>query len=419
MPEQVAVIFVPGIFASHLVKKGRGIAWPINSNKMGLHLTNYNPTKKREIMAGANTFEVAGSFDSPKKSWDSVYKKIYQPFLEDCHHNTSISFDPVVWGAGYNFTQSNEKSAGQVWKVIESALKALPPSRNRKYLLITHSMGALPTRYLLNSQRRRRKACIGVIHVVAPNGGSPEFIMRYFRGLPKAGEAGGSANPTRIILGKKGWRVATTASAIQGAYELFPFADPTVARRDQSGGPAPNPSDPTDPFFLNQIVDFVFSDKNAQANHDRLHRDWRSHFEAAVGKLGNIHTDINRFNRTAQGFHRSLGSYMFERTAAVCLIGKKTVQGVKYRFDNKGDLLHISQEENVNGDGTVPLWSQKKFMDTVSIRSLGLQLKGDNLVSIVDKGLDHSEPFTEEGREAGVFEEIYGFMNLLYGAYRE
>ena len=120
-----------------------------------------------------------------------------------------------VWGGGYNWLQSNEVSADDVWTLVKKVLSHYQEKLNerKQVIIISHSMGGVVTRSLC--AKRKEKSILGVIHLAQPAAGAPAVYKRM-----RAGYEG----VLQIVLGRNAADVTGILGKAQGGLELLPFA---------------------------------------------------------------------------------------------------------------------------------------------------------------------------------------------------
>src|SRR3954452_10508710 len=162
-PEKVAVVLVPGIFASHLtdtIPVGRTFAWPVNSTIGMAALAGATPLAKRRAFARADAFQARApkSFIAsgipPERRGESVFLSKYKPFLDRCNAPApgELPFSPQVFAAGYNFALSNELSAiRSVRTTLQEVFRR--NTLDTRFFFVTHSMGSLVVRRTLQLYR--------------------------------------------------------------------------------------------------------------------------------------------------------------------------------------------------------------------------------------------------------------------------
>ena len=437
MSERVVVILVPGIFASHLVNPNGDLAWPVNKTaKMAGHLV-FSPTVQREAFKQGGNFEVRGPVPPPGTAagdasadagWQNVALEFYRPFLRACQDagkpgaNPRLGFTPLVFAIGYNFALSNSVSSF-AYVVLETerilAANQLPTEPPLRVLFVTHSMGALVVRDALRTNTALRNRCICVIHVAAPNAGAPESLMRFIRGSK-------DTDPfVKFSFGNRGWKCIASASTVLSGFQLLPYPMLEPQHRGVFGkvidtaGAATVLS--TDPCFVPEILDTQFADSASfevqvvDAGTTSL-PDRRSipdpfdffRWKTAKGQLTDIRQDVLTELRAARAFHRDLGDYIFPRTGAVVLTGKRTVERVVLEFDSHG-LMTKATETLGDGDGTVPVASQRHLIRG----AFALGHEGSTAQPFVEMhNVEHADALGLKGVAA--FPQILTLMNLFY-----
>lgn len=465
--EHVAVLLVPGIFASHLSDPGGGLAWPVNESVRIFRHIIASPSQQRDAFAP----EKAGRFlaHGPKSAvpadvdrsagWQNVHTDSYHAFLGACQRagvsgSKKLKFEPHVCALGYNFSLSNSTSA---WvSIVPQALNALQSLRKKlaraahtplmeelklpRLIFVTHSMGALAVRYALKSCPTLNERCICVIHVAAPNAGAPETLMRFIRGSE-------DEPPVSLLFGDKGWKCLTSASAVGAGFQLLPY--PMIRLRKKFTAfrnvvlPADNTALPEDdpfPALFRSIVRTqlakpgrgVTVKRRISGNPNDVDLSFRvpeapdilERYQTAQSHAGAINDDIQGHLTKAKRFHDSeLIDYLFPRTGAVVLTGKPTVQKVELEFNAEApappvtpappSVISLAREIVTNdGDGTVPLSSQKHLLPDVFTGKNGIHF--DPIVEI--DGVFHADALGAKAAESDplIFEKILDLMSKLY-----
>lgn len=194
-----------------------------------------------------------------ERGWSEVYLDSYQKILEICEQQLNGTTDytlwngifdrnPKVWGAeptnklkplileeyrnalkgcwfpvhamGYNWLESNSKSARLVAKRISMLINKYKEEgyRCEKVILVTHSMGGLLARAIIHPEIGRiADQVLGVVHGVMPAIGSPAAYRRMRCGTESSG-----GNPANLVLGNHGSEVTAVLGNSQGGLELLP-----------------------------------------------------------------------------------------------------------------------------------------------------------------------------------------------------
>jgi hypothetical protein len=223
---KVAVIVVPGIGGSNIADaKASGLSpdgfgADLTSTMLGKHAINTAEGVRAMLLKAAGWVPLVIPSSVPElttqRGWKQVANSVYHAFLDDCQKQTGLKFQPEVYAIGYNFTQSNSRSADTV---ITRTRSIMDDESLEGYIYVTHSMGSLPARSALQKMQGTPlyRKCIGVLHVAAPNAGANELFRRFLFGVE--GDA-----LTSYILGNTGKAFATSACVIPSMCELLPRA---------------------------------------------------------------------------------------------------------------------------------------------------------------------------------------------------
>jgi hypothetical protein len=118
---------------------------------------------------------------------------------------------------------------------------------------------------------------------------------------------------------------------------------------------------------------------------------------------------------SAKEFYEKLSDYVFERTANICVTGKDTVMNVTWNNDDKKFESNTAND----GDGTVPLDSQSMgwVLDySKHVKETQRSKTGGCVRSwrVFTNGIDHADVFKDEANKAGIFDQIFGYMEEMY-----
>jgi len=405
---KIAIILVPAIGASNLYLNGKkNNDWGYAPDHKWLMAKNYvidSQAVANYLRKNALTWK---PLTGDSSGWNQVHTGTYQAFLQDCKTYPKFPFEPLVYAIGYNFFQSNLKSADTILQRTEQILKE---SKADGFIYITHSMGALPVRAALKKVELDRQLkldekhnddpsfsfietfgnlvyqkCFGVIHVAAPNLGAPEAYLRFHRGV--SSENAGLAE--RFVLGKDGFGFTVQSCFIPSMCEILPVGQ-----------------------YANQTIDSANPD---QSGISALRNSLLKLAEDSLGKSNIGFKGINGLDKEvclrslrqnlydAHIFHKFLGDYIFPRTKVVVLLGNKTVQSVTTKLEPR--FTYDDGDEKLDdGDGTVTEKSQKAYVKNEDIRE----------ITPNNKKLTHGSPFKKLGKTEGVFDAIYDLLIDLF-----
>lgn len=135
-----------------------------------------------------------------------------QPFIginqQEIKHLKNFHFP--VYAMGYNWLQSSEEGAALVSQKLDK-IKQQYGERFHQFIVVTHSMGGLLTRRLV----QLRHDIAGVVHGVMPAEGAAAAYRRIVTG---SGDAGAAA----YVLGKNTEHVTAVLANAPGGLELLP-----------------------------------------------------------------------------------------------------------------------------------------------------------------------------------------------------
>ncbi|WP_445116320.1 esterase/lipase family protein [Acinetobacter sp. WZC-1] len=143
------------------------------------------------------------------------------PFIniiqKDIEHLKAFHFP--VYALGYNWLQSSEIGAGIVAEKLDKIKKEYG-GRFHKFIVVTHSMGGLLTRRLV---QLRESDIAGVVHGVMPAEGAPAVYRRFVAGSVEG--AGAKSYATGLVLGKDAEHTTAVLANAPGGLELLPNAE--------------------------------------------------------------------------------------------------------------------------------------------------------------------------------------------------
>ncbi|WP_428718985.1 esterase/lipase family protein [Undibacterium curvum] len=123
-----------------------------------------------------------------------------------------------IWCCGYNWLQSNSESARDLDAYIQKVLKVYEREdepRARKVIVVTHSMGGLVTRGMLQLPGAQERV-LGVVHGVQPATGAPAVYKRARCGFEGA---------EQVVLGRNAAEATAVMANAPALLEMLPFAD--------------------------------------------------------------------------------------------------------------------------------------------------------------------------------------------------
>jgi hypothetical protein len=220
--EKVAIVFVPGIMGSRLIRENNDPIWdPDDAGFMFGTYFSITPEERYKVLF-TNPLKVASvPTDNHKKypkaekrGWPGVSWNYYGRLLQSLHDwNTPLKvlLDMPVHAFGYNWLDSNEESG----LLLRETILTL---KDHKVILVTHSMGGLVARYALSGEGGEAIAeqVLGVIHCAQPVHGAPSAYHRQICGFK------GSGLFLSRVLGRSGPDVTAVFPHSPGALQLLP-----------------------------------------------------------------------------------------------------------------------------------------------------------------------------------------------------
>jgi len=418
--KQIAVILIPGIGGSNITdinnknnswyswKKGFGanlkremVTW-LSSRTFKAReslikgVKNWQTEERSDKLEKINwketkLFDIGNSEHQESRDWHQVASIIYEPFMKDCQgKNNGLPFSPQVYAIGYNFLQSNSDSGVDVMNRTKTIME-----RDQwldGYIYVTHSMGALPARFALkkmkdNQDEKIYNQCFGVVHIAAPQLGSPVVYRRFLEGVQED-------LVSNLVLGRTGAIFSAMASAIPSMFEILPVK--SSFKEVYVDGKVPD------------IADVVYT---------IVMQSWKKHDVAQQ-----CAESARNYMKQAKEFHEKLDNYFFENTAAIVLKGLETTNKIGYSTrkklqSNNEEQDEIKEEPENILFSEIPLNFQfgttAKDGDTsVLIASQSYGVIQNNIYE--SEGVSHADPLKYIGKKKGVFDLIYKALDNLY-----
>lgn len=223
--------------------RGWGSVITIGYAKVLIYLENQlnNPFKKisehqQDQFNGTAEWEKivqAGNKDTEEilKNWSST-KAVELLSLEQ--HEELADYAFPVFACGYNWLDTNMDSADKIAdrlnnEVMVQVKKEFPIAEFKKFIIVTHSMGGLVTRALIQNEKVKDKIA-GVVHGVMPASGAPAVYQRLTVGWDGWEASTGlmssaQAWATKFMFGNTSERLTATLASAPGGLELLPFAN--------------------------------------------------------------------------------------------------------------------------------------------------------------------------------------------------
>ncbi|ENX18134.1 hypothetical protein F895_00203 [Acinetobacter sp. CIP 64.2] len=192
---------------------------------------------KKIVATGSKSFLGMGSSDESKledikEDWGPINQEI--ELLTKELHGKLANYSFPVFAIGYNWLQSNDDSAKYVAHMMQNYVKAqikkeFPKQEFKKFIIVTHSMGGLVTRALIQ-ESSVKDDILGVMHGVMPASGAPTVYQRICRGWEGGEVVDGwiakiKANKSAQVFGATSERLMPVLANSPGALQLLPFGN--------------------------------------------------------------------------------------------------------------------------------------------------------------------------------------------------
>ncbi|OBY74177.1 esterase/lipase family protein [Acinetobacter gyllenbergii] len=223
--------------------RGWGSVIPIGYAKVLIYLESQlnNPFKplkeqQKDKFNGTTEWEKIvqpGNKETKKilKNWSS--SKVVELLSLEQHEELADYVFPV-FACGYNWLDTNMNSADKVAdrmnnEVMAQIKREYPTAKFKKFIVVTHSMGGLVTRALIQNDKVKDKIA-GVVHGVMPASGAPAVYQRLTVGWDGWKASTGFVNSikawaTKFMFGDTSERLTATLASAPGGLELLPFAN--------------------------------------------------------------------------------------------------------------------------------------------------------------------------------------------------
>lgn len=211
------------------------------------------------------------------------------------------NYDFPLYAMGYNWLESNEKSARRLQKLVEETIPAFYKKKGRvcdKVILMTHSMGGLVARYYTEALGGREKV-YGVINAVQPSIGAAAAYTRMKCGNQKNFFIDN-------VLGKDGAEMTAVLAQAPGPLQLLPgieYGKKWLTISPPLGGGDKKQYPETDPYkeiYLNKkewwcvCEPHLINPFNKKHNKKIMESDWKQYENI-------INNDVKKFHEKISG----------------------------------------------------------------------------------------------------------------------
>jgi len=416
--QKIPIIFVPGVMGTRL-SLPRGLlsrAWDPDNTAAILQWPLLTADDERVVLEAARPGTIIhqplrASFINPQaqkvepdqadRNWGEVVSSFYVPFLRFMTQKFGL-FQTPVYALGYDWRQSNRDSGTE----IATRAKDILTKENdaQKFILISHSMGGLVTRSMLQNDAALSAKLLGIIHVMQPAVGAAVFYRRIYTGAISPQDGTGVAGAVlNRILGTSGDSFATVVSGLRGPTELMPTPDYT---EDGTAGQWMHF------FFGNPPVQVAVGGKAVGFQPYREPDHPPGLGAPKTFSSVNIADELrNRVNQ-AEAFHTALGLFKHPNTWAIYSTGLETDVAFHMRQDKSIDL---TTGRPARGDGTVPESSARVlFPPSEPGRRLADLCNGDPRLFKVDN-VEHAQGMGDSSVQElvkAIVEKILGLRCL-------
>ncbi|AMP04982.1 esterase/lipase family protein [Collimonas pratensis] len=205
-------------------------------------------------------WDLAKTLKKGKSGKEEDILKVWNPIKGDASPLTDDEFTRMndyyypVWACGYNWLESNEKSAQLLVKRIKEALDWYSSTKyfipEGKVIVLTHSMGGMVTR---RASQLIEGQILGVVNSVQPVGGAPVVYRRFRAGTEVGGMFDIEGAALSTIIGWDAADITCVMANSSGPMELLPTKHyPSkwlrMERQGDSTGESPQTPDPSDVF---------------------------------------------------------------------------------------------------------------------------------------------------------------------------
>jgi pimeloyl-ACP methyl ester carboxylesterase len=233
------IILIPGIMGSRLEKKDNnnkdcGMIWNPDSTGFMLKLAAMHVVKRAELFNVKTTavpckqwskpaLEAGLTEDQCSRRWPELSWNFYGRGLQILQAQADL-WDGKVYGFGYDWRQSNMKSGKSLAEFIK---KVRRENKNKKILLVTHSMGGLVARAACKVHGAEGDV-MGVVHTMQPAYGTPAAYGNFKMGAAsgvrwvKGAAAFIKDEVLATIEGRSVAHFAIIAHGMPGLFELLP-----------------------------------------------------------------------------------------------------------------------------------------------------------------------------------------------------
>ena len=205
----------------------------LNSQLIRPQAAHSSHNEDRDGFAGSEPWQNVTEIPEATAQQKDELKQIFNPakvfdFLKKEEFEKLADYAFPVFALGYNWLQCNSVSAKSVKVRLNSMVKPqiakeFPKATFKKYIIVTHSMGGLVTRNLIQDAEVAGDI-LGVIHGVMPASGAPTVYKRLANGWDGKEVTGNFVDSVaKHVFGATSAKLTPVLGNAPGGLELLPF----------------------------------------------------------------------------------------------------------------------------------------------------------------------------------------------------
>lgn len=355
----IPIIVLPGLMASRLQFKGKNRTWDPDSEfwSMAYYWVSQQAARYRRKLHYQQKVTVMtdGDFrpNQLKRGWGGLAKNYYGEMLKFLESLDYGSFQTPVYAVGYDWRQCNNDSAvyveGKIQKILEN-------EDAEKFILITHSMGGLVGRALLQRQSDLCLRALAVIHIGQPAFGAAVMYRRMFTGAPTDWDE----YKMRALLGDEAWEVQTIVSGIKSPLQLLP-TDRLRGRTKRSWLRYHTFENPDESHSWDGKVSKLYLRKSSPPGI--IAEDWKQPHWIDKDYQRELRDSIGNANK----FHEVLGDWHHENTWTITTNDLQTNHTIEFTLPPNNPVIKIGGSRSrpitrvygIRSDGREIYWTNK------------------------------------------------------------
>ena len=417
----IPIVFVPGVMGTNLrgIGRAKDINWRLDTNaSMGGWLNRDEDERKKFLTPATMQVDEGGALpkgtslpdaEMRRRGWGEVGAVSYAEFLVWLESALADFADPKnglrnglidealgaekgevaltrddvalsykyrfpVHACGYNWLESNARSAERLKKRIQEIIKYYQEKRYKceSVIIVTHSMGGLVARHCTENLGMSQFV-LGVVHGVMPALGAAAVYRRL-----QAGTEG--AKVASWVLGEDAGEMTAVLAGAPGPMQLLPtpqYGNGWLRLRETVDGKPheislPKKSDPYNEVYLvrgkwwSMVNDRLINpelDEDDDDYNNQLDGEWKKYADMITKVVQPFHEDIHdKYHRNTHAFYGSHAEY-------------KSFGNVTWQGKDDSEVLSRGKRraDIINGKRTEP--SEIKNTRTVESGLFGYGLK--------------------------------------------